>query len=314
MTRHTVSASHQLTITITLIKTYITGIGGGRIPYDVNTALVPAALRSIAALSRTGIYANHSNWGTLADNYAQVWEDSTLQFFRVTVPAAEARARVVTYVSRSQFAGPNSTNTIDSDVVFHALALNGNNNLSQVQVINTDDAFRLFLLNTTNQAQLTAFLNQTASNIRRPFPAGLLTSVGVLVANPAYGVQPVYAANWTTSAYHGTVVWSWQLAMLARGLELQLDRCNHPQPPEFCADMSVHSNVRVAYNTLWNTIEANSLHLSSEVWSWKYVDGGFQFTPLGALPPPPGSSATGEMLFLFFVFSAGQVRSGSWLT
>jgi len=275
------------------------------VPYDVNTALVPAALRCVAALSRAGIYANHSDWGTLADTYAQVWEDSTLQFFEVTVPAAEARSRIDTYISRSQFPGPNQTNLIDSDVVFHALALEGYNNLSQVQVMNTDDCFRLFLLNTTNQTQLTSFVNQTANNIRRTFPAGLLTSVGVIVANPAYGLQPEYAANWTTSAYHGTVVWSWQLAMLARGLELQLDRCNHARAPDFCNDTVVNGNVKTAYNKLWDTIDANSAHLSSEVWSWVYQNGDFQFTPLGALPPPPGSSATGEIPFSSFVFSVG---------
>jgi hypothetical protein len=35
------------------------GLGGGRIPYDVNTALVPAALRSIAALSAAGLFTSH---------------------------------------------------------------------------------------------------------------------------------------------------------------------------------------------------------------------------------------------------------------
>lgn len=177
------------------------GIGGGRIPYDVNTALMPAALRSIAALSAAGIYANHSNWATLASEYAQIWEDTTLDFFSVTIPAAEAKSRVGTYVQRSNFPGPNNTDQIDGDVTFHALSLDGNNNLSQVAVMNTDDCFRHFLLtNTTNQTQLTAFLNQTANNIRRTFPAGLLTSVGMVVANPAFGTDPVYAANWTTGA------------------------------------------------------------------------------------------------------------------
>jgi hypothetical protein len=38
-----------------------------------------------------------------------------------------------------------------------------------------------------------------------------MTDVGMLVANPAYGDDPVYAANWTTGAYHGTVVWGWPL-------------------------------------------------------------------------------------------------------
>jgi hypothetical protein len=45
---------------------------------------MPAALRSIASLSRQGFYGKeHAEWGVLADRYAQVWEDETLQFFEV---------------------------------------------------------------------------------------------------------------------------------------------------------------------------------------------------------------------------------------
>ena len=278
------------------------GIGGGRIPYDVNTALVPAALRCIASLSRqynVSIYPGHSDWGTLADTYAQVWEDSTLSLFEVTVPKAVAKQRLDSFSNMSAFYnGPSHSDSIDRDVIFHALALNGNNNLSLVDVVNTDDCFRLFLLNTTNNAQLTSFLNQSALNILRPFPAGLRTSVGVVVANPALGAEDILRTNFTNSAYHGTVVWSWQLAMMAKGLEFQLDRCsntsNHSFVPAFCSESTVYGNAKAAYNALWDTIEANQAHLSSEVWSWVYRDGDFQFTPLGALPPPPGGGGSTE--------------------
>jgi hypothetical protein len=268
------------------------GIGGGRIPYDVNTALVPAALRAIAALARAGFFPAHPDWNTTADTYAQVWEDSTLPFFEVTVPVSRAKTLLSTYVTASAFNGSDQSTTLDSDVVFHALALDGNNNLSQVQVMNTDDCFRHFLLNTTNQTQLTAFINSTANNIRRTFPAGLMTDVSMLVANPAYGPAPVYAANFTTSAYHGTVVWSWPLAMMARGLELQLSRCASAAAPAFCADAVVHGNVKSAYNVLWDSIETNKAHLTTEVWSWTYAGGKFVYIDLGALPPPPGQNPT----------------------
>src|SRR5690348_10797455 len=43
------------------------GLGGGRTPYDVNTALVPAGLRAIAALSRAGFFPDHSDWKDVAD-------------------------------------------------------------------------------------------------------------------------------------------------------------------------------------------------------------------------------------------------------
>jgi hypothetical protein len=181
------------------------GIGGGRIPFDVNTALAPAALRSIATLASSGILDFNS---TLVNEYAQVWEDSTLQFFEVYVPLSNAQSLLQNYTTESGITGLESqADTLDSDVTFYAISLDGNDNLSQVEVMNTDSCFRHFLLNTTNDQQLTSFLNNTANSIRLRFPAGLMTDVGMLVANPAYGSNPVYAANWTTSAYHGTVVW-----------------------------------------------------------------------------------------------------------
>ncbi|RAO64383.1 uncharacterized protein BHQ10_000395 [Talaromyces amestolkiae] len=293
------------------------GIGGGRIPYDVNTALMPAALRAIASLARNNFFANQTHWAKLADRYAQVWEDETLSFFRVTVSESDAKQLVTSYAQTIDFAGPNQTDTIDGDVTYHALALDGNNNQSQVLVMNTDDCFRHFLLNTTrNQDQLTAFINQTANNIRRTFPAGLLTDAGLIVANPAYGQDPVYASNWTSGAYHGTVIWSWPLAMMAKGLEQQLGRCetvnssiSHSQHtririPNFCKDATVYDNVKAAYNTLWDSIEANQAQLSQEVWSWTYDSSNDTFvpTPLGVMPPPPGtSSQTGMLSFHLYM-------------
>ncbi|OGE46522.1 hypothetical protein PENARI_c210G09360 [Penicillium arizonense] len=265
------------------------GIGGGRIPYDVNTALAPAALRSIATLARSGIYPMEKKWSKLADTYAKVWEDKTLQFFQVTIPQQEAQSRIEQYSNRTTFAMPDNPQAIDSDVVFHAVSLDGYDNLTKVEVMNTDDCFRHFLLNTTNDAQLTSFVNQTASNVRRTFPAGLMTGASMVVANPAYGLNPVYAQNWTTGAYHGTVVWSWPLAMMAKGLELQMARCDgSASAPAFCYDSSVYDNVKVAYNTLWDSIDTNSKEVAGEVWSWLYKNGQFQVMPLGVMPPPPG--------------------------
>lgn len=181
--------------------------------------------------------------------------------------------------------------------MFHAVALEGNNNLSKVVVMHTDSSFRLFFLNTTHEAQLTSFLNSTANNVMRRFPAGLMTDVGMVIANPAFSAEEAYAANFTTSAYHGTVVWSWQLAIMAKGLELQLARCSSSNSssntrPAFCTDASVYGNVKEAYNVLWDSIEENEGHLGTEVWSWVFEDGKFVYEDLGALPPPAGESPT----------------------
>ncbi|KAL4733653.1 hypothetical protein BDV11DRAFT_213552 [Aspergillus similis] len=260
------------------------GLGGGRIPYDVNTALVPAALRAISALARGGVFGTEKRC-----QRSRLLIITLLS--QVMIPEETAKHLVQSYTNRTKFDGPSQANSIDDDIHFHAVALDGNNNLSHVEIMNTDDCFRHFLLNTTNQAQLTAFVNQTANNIRRTFPAGLMTGVGLVVANPAYGSDPVYARNFTNGAYHGTVVWSWQLAMMARGLEQQLGRCSEPRyaaVPQFCKDETVYKNVKMAYNLLWDNLEANSAQLSSEVWSWVFRDGQFIPTPLGVLPAPPG--------------------------
>jgi hypothetical protein len=264
------------------------GIGGGRIPYDVNTALAPAALRGIAMLAANGFFPERPEWSVTAARYAQVWEDETLAFFRVDVPADEARQLVTAYAgNETLFNGslPSSADTINSTITFHGLSLDGNDNQTIVKVMNTDDCFRHFLLNTTNDQQLAAFLDQTASNVLAPFPVGLSTGVGLVVANPAYGGSPVYASNWTTDAYHGTVVWSWQLAMMAAGLERQLGRCSPPpsscsavgetvKQPAFCKDEKLVGKVLAAYKHLWDVIDANEALLSSEVWSWSLDKNG----------------------------------------
>jgi hypothetical protein len=259
------------------------GLGGGRVPFDVNTALVPAALRAISTLSNAGIF-NHSDWEQTANEYAKIWEDKTLQFFEVVVPRNQAKSLVNDYVASNNFPFPSHTDSIDSDVFFYALSLRDEGSLEPVRIMHTDDCFRHFLLNTTDQKQLSSFLNQTADHILRPFPVGLGTDIGVIVANPAYAGKVEYAANFTNSDYHGTVVWSWQLSMMAAGLERQLGRCEDTKPPpDFCSDTTLHKKIINAYNYLWDLIDANSANLGSEVWSWKFEGGNFVSVALGEL-------------------------------
>jgi hypothetical protein len=279
------------------------GIGGGRIPFDVNVALVPSALRSIESLARmfgTKIFGDHErDWTMLAGKYAQVWEDTTLEFFKVVVPQAVARERLETFVNTSPFYdGPSHAELIDADVSYHALALQGNNGLDVVPVMNTDACCRIFFLNGTNQPRLTNYLNATALSILRPFPAGLMTPVGLVVANPAFSEHEIVRQNFTNSAYHGTVVWSWQLVAMVRGLEKQLGRCSVKDDlhlkPDFCHDPVVYGNVKDAYNRLWDVLEESEEFITDEVWSWVYRDGEYIQTPLGSMSAPPGVAGVAE--------------------
>ena len=266
------------------------GIGGGRIPFDVNTALAPAALRAISRLAQAGIY-NESSWIHQANQQAQVWEDMTLQFFEISISSSNASSLLQNYKMQSNFSGPVNNNS--AEVMYHAIALDGYNNQSQVKVMNSDDGFRHYMLNTTNQTQLTRFVNQTANNIQAVFPNGLKTDVGMIIANPAYGGDQDYAQNWTTGAYHGTVVWSFQQVLMAAGLQRQLARCqNSTNVPDFCSDPSVYLNVKAAYNSLWEGILSRPNQIRNEVFSWIYDNGTFNYAPLAALPAPDGGSQT----------------------
>jgi hypothetical protein len=207
------------------------GLGGGRIPYDVNTALVPAGLRAIAALSRAGFFSDYPDWAEEADKYALIWEDETLRFFEVNVPQDKAKSLVQDYVSNVNIAIPNNADKITGDVTYYGLALDGTLNTPVVPVMNTDDCFRHFFLNTTNQTQLTAYISQTADHILQPFPVGLSTDAGLFVANPAYAGDAGFEQGFSKTDYHGTVVWSWQLAMMGAGLARQLGRCAKDDAP-----------------------------------------------------------------------------------
>ena len=291
------------------------GLANGRIPFDVNCALVPAALYAISDLAAmSNVYPNNSeteSWATMAARRAKVWEDKTLPFFEYNITTDDAVSFVEEYTNKSTFYnGPTHADSISNysssgSIIDFAIAINSTSSPNKIQISHTDTAFRLFLLNSTNDEQLTIFINATANAILRPFPAGLTTPLGAVVANPALSGNDVLIANFTNAAYHGTVVWSWQLALLAKGFERQLGRCSKSNSsssaiPAFCNDQTVYTALTSAYNRLWDVIDANSERLQSEVWSWTYSDGnngsggGYKFSPLGVLPPPPGVSGGTE--------------------
>lgn len=235
-----------------------------------------------------------------------MWEEDTLGFFEVNITLPDAIDRVYRFVDTATFYdGPSNDASFstypdnpDGTITLYALALNGSDSVahgptgyaSPITIEHTDTAFHLFLLNLTNNSS-------TANSILRAFPAGLLTPSGLVVANLSLSNSDVLVAGFTNSAYHGTVIWSWQLALMAEGLHRQLAACNASSSsqsyhPPHCGDESVYRTVRSAYNVLWDNIEQNEAQLQSEVWSWT-CDGsdsnngtssdGFTTVPLGSI-------------------------------
>jgi hypothetical protein len=95
----------------------------------------------------------------------------------------------------------------------------------------------------------------------------------VVVANPVF-TTPELQARFSKNAYHGTVIWSWQQAVLAAGLARQLERRDLPEP--------LRERLLVAQRRLWRAIEMGRKVINSELWSWSYRDGHYEVAPFGA--------------------------------
>lgn len=247
------------------------GLGRGRYPYDVNAVLVPAALDAAARLYASGLldqYVSAEDRPLLARaaTLAQVWRDKAPAYFEVTESKEAARKAVQTYAAALHVPADAALSSLDDGPLgFHALALKSDG--SRVAVINSDEGFALLLSQPPPRD-----LEVAVASIMRPFPAGLLTDAGMVVANPVFAPVTVQEL-FTNRAYHGTVVWSWQQAMMAEGLDRQLRRRDLPE--------SLVGRLKEAQRRLWRVIAAGKAVRNSELWSWRYEGGRYRIAPFG---------------------------------
>lgn len=247
------------------------GLGRGRYAYDVNAVFVPAALESIDRLLGSGLlnpYLSNDQRSALqrAQAQSQIWSTKAPPMFEVTVPAQRARASVSTY---GKALGLDVTQALaaigNGPVAFKALSLDATG--QPVPVMHSDASFALLFA-----VPSSADLDRAVAAMMKPFPTGLLTPVGLLVANPVFAAQEVQA-RFTSGDYHGTVVWSWQQAVLAAGLDRQLARKDLPA--------SVRERLTKARAQLWSVIDATTTLRTSELWSWSYANGTYKVVPFG---------------------------------
>ncbi|WP_063669973.1 hypothetical protein [Dyella thiooxydans] len=248
------------------------GLGGGRYAYDVNAILIPAALDAASALYRSGLltpYASKQDQAMLAGlaHAAKVWREKAPALFTVHVDTATAKQDIAAYAKAMGVPNAPALRAVgDRPVQFQALSLDADGQPIRVQ--NSDGGFAL-LFGHPSPAQLDA----EAELLRRPFPAGLMTPVGMLVANPAFATT-AEQARFTPGAYHGTVVWSWQQALTAAGLARQLTRTDLPA--------NTRRHLESAQACLWHAIDATRDMSNSELWSWHYAEGRYQVAAFGA--------------------------------
>ena len=262
-----------------------TGLGGGYSPYDVNAALVPAALDAIARLYSSGLLDPYLTVPerpqfAQAARMAQVWSRHAAQLFNVTISHATAVRDVRRYAAADGVpAQPALAALGRGPVSFPALSLERSG--LPVPVMQSDVGYVLLFGKPAPQ-----HLARLVATLTRPFPAGLITGAGLVVANPAYA-PPALQSEFTRNAYHGTVVWSWQQALLAAGLARQLRRAD--LPPQ------VRVGLESAQRRLWRVIAATRSMANSELWSWTYHGGHYHIRPFGSASADASESDAAQL-------------------
>lgn len=170
-------------------------------------------MRAIVQLAEAGILS--SNYTENATSWAEVWENEASRFFEVSIDATTAASRLDNYITQANLTqallygagalndtqsmpmnGSTTGNTSDTSALswgasdqiigggegnstFYALSINREGGL--VEVLNSDLGFVLLYAN-----NVSANIIQATIEALQPYPRGLLTNVGMVVANAAY--------------------------------------------------------------------------------------------------------------------------------
>jgi glycogen debranching enzyme len=251
------------------------GLGHGRIPYDVNAVWIPAALDAIARLHESSLLAEYVSADAgfeRAVKLAELWTTKAPLLFEVSLPLDEARQRLTGFAEsigvpdqEALYSLHDATAGGDTKLTFNAVSLDAKGN--PIPVLNSDDGFALLFGDLSPPR-----LERIVATLFSAFPAGLLTPVGLVVANPAYASSEQHQL-FTSSHYHGMTVWSWHQALLAAGLERQLERSDLPA--------GTRQRLIDAQARLWKVIISTRALQNSELWSWSFTEGAYRLEPFG---------------------------------
>jgi hypothetical protein len=191
---------------------------------------------------------------------ARTWSANAGRLFEVDISRKVAIRNITSYGEQLGVPVAAALASIGrSSVRFHALALGAGG--AALPIVNSDEGFELLFGRPS-----ASMLDEAITAVMRPFPAGLLTDVGIVVANPVYA-PPETQARFSKNAYHGTVIWSWQQALFAAGLERQLKRDD--------LSNAIKQRLRRAQVQLWHVIDEGEAVRNSELWSWRYGVAAF---------------------------------------
>ena len=235
------------------------GLGHGRYAYSVNAALGPASLRAALALHNSGLIDAELHAGVNPDDLnalprmAEVWREQAPRCFEFSVPAEDGGPALDRAAAGLGLPGRAAPTAPLACMRWHSTLPAGRWRCSIP--ISASRYCWTSLRPSALPAELAPLLE--------PYPLGLMTGVGLLVANARSRLPRCAPSSGRTAITAPSSVW--QQAMLAAGIARQQARVDLPA--------SVQELLARAHERLWQAIDATRDVANSELWSWRHVAG-----------------------------------------
>lgn len=285
------------------------GLGWGKYPGSVNVDFVANAMTAMKNMAKSGIYSQNQLHQIAADKGlkrlqgalsspeqldegVKKWTDARKHFL-VKMPPDKVRAKLKDFIDNAPMPRAEKARVMNTEIgekttvrdfvekgktpenlkdglEFYALSLD--NDGKPVEVMNSDGGFRLFNGNPESKE-----IDRILKTIELPYPLGLAEKGGLLTASPVFASDKSLRKTLDRNAYHGTLVWSWQMALMEKGLEKQIKR--------FAKEPGRKKMVKRMYGALSKLKkmekEAGEL-INSELWTHKMMNGKMKPYPYGA--------------------------------
>ncbi|GEM_PF-1149996 len=301
------------------------GLGRGVNPGSVNVDLVANSLKSIDRMIKSGIMsltsleeiAEKENLPALRDilksytpdlksrkmeTMTGSWE-KVKNAFKVRLSTDEVKDRLKSYLDEYPLDKEEKAMLLHTEIEkgcsvkdfvdgrkipadlrdglsFNALSLDKDG--KRVEVMNSDSSFRL-MTGEPSPAEIRDILK----TVDLPYPLGLRNDLGIFVSNPIYSKDKQLWKAMDKDGYHGTVVWSWQVALMEKGLMKQIERFSqagfrrNPEAKELVEKM------KETLQTIHKTKENVGDMVNFELWTYRVENGKMQ-------PQHYGQNATSE--------------------
>lgn len=279
-------------------------LGGGVYPADINISLVPsslAAIRSVIELLDTSDYGFVEKLNAMENakvrfpvlsrylaepqrvkNAQDAWSTAR-DHFRVFLNKEDISKRLEAYLHNASFSerqkkllkmrvidknegitvqeiieGTRYPVWLNQGISFSGISLKADG--TPVPIMHSDEIYSLLDTDVSFEE-----LTRIMMFVFAPYPLGLLSEAGVLIANPAFVEDHDTLMQFHTKAYHGPVIWGWPMRALVMGLARQIKYSSDLAKKEVLTRFLKHVlSIRDSLGPL----------ALFEVWSWDIDDNG----------------------------------------